>query len=108
MTRSLPERDWKCMRRLKADLLNNLCKRINKRSAEILTEDIDSEHKKYLSVFDHIHDSDRIVADCFDDWRRSTLMFKLYALHRHDLLKEEHIQQLSGETQQLLKELKTL
>ena len=86
MARSTPERDWKYMRKIHDDLLVRLCERINKKSIAILKEGIGSEHEKYLKLYKHIQNSDRIIADCFNDWRRSTLIMKLTAIQHHDLL----------------------
>ena len=102
MSRSTPEHDWKCMKKLRDDLLASLCKRINTQSSHILSETNISEYEKYLKHYDHIHESNGIIAECFDDWRRSTLMMKIYALHHNDLLKDNHTRQLSAEAQQRL------
>lgn len=103
MANSTPESDWKCMKKVQDDLLATLCERINKQSVSILQATHGSEHEKYQKHFKHTKDSDRIVAECFDDWRRSTLILKLIALQRHDLLTEEQMRQLSEETQRRLK-----
>jgi len=99
MRRTIPERDWKYMRRLKDDLLARLFRQINSQSLEILKQADVSDREKYRTLYAHIRDSDKIVADCFDDWRRSTLMEKVFLLCYHGLL-EEDIQELSEETQE--------
>ena len=106
--RSTPEHDWKYMRSVHDALLAALCARINTQSASILAELAGSEHEKYLSLYRHIQDSDKIIADCFNDLRRSNLMMKLNALQYHGILKDEHISQLSSETQERLQALKEL
>lgn len=106
MGQSPPERDWKCMKRLRDELLASLCKRINGQAAVILAGPEVSEHKKYLKLFEHMQASDRIVAECFDDWRRSTLLMKIHALESNGLLEAKHILLLSDETQQRLELMK--
>ncbi len=96
------------MKRLRDELLESLCKRINDQAEVILAGAEASEYKKYLKLFEHIEASDRIVADCFDDWRRSTLFLKIHALQHNGLLEEKHIRLLSDETQQRLELLKAL
>ncbi len=103
MARPIPERDWKFMRKIKDDLIASLCERINKQSIAILNKDHGSEHEKCRQLYKHVRHSDNIIADCFDDWRRSYLMMKLVALQKHDLLTQKHFEQLSEETQQVLK-----
>jgi len=103
MTYPLPERDWKAMRRIKDDLLAILCERINKESLAILSDPGKSEHEKYLALYKHIRESDHVVAECFNDWRRSKLLIRLSAIHAHGVLGAEHMQLLSDETQRKLK-----
>lgn len=100
MNRSIPEHDWKYMKKLKPELLDVLCARINSQSQQILADTGIGDYKKFLNLFDHINESNSIVAECFDDWRRSTLFFRLLALLHHDLLTHEHILNLSEDIQQ--------
>ena len=97
------EREWKYMRKIMKDLLSVLCNRINNKSITILKASDDSEHEKYLKLYRHIQQSDRIIGDCFNDWRRSKLFMKLVALNRNGLLTSDHLQQLSEDTRQRLK-----
>jgi hypothetical protein len=94
----LPERDWKYLRSIEKALLSELCRRINQRAVEIVQASSGSDHEKYLALFKHIEASDRIVGDCFDDWRRSNLDLKLRFLCRHQLITVEQILNLSDET----------
>ena len=106
MTESISERDWKYLRTIHDDLLASLCERINSQSEAILKQGKSSPHKTYLSLYRHIRDSDDIIARCFNDLRRSTLLMKLAAMHEQGLLTDIHIQNLSPETQERLKALK--
>ena len=101
-----PERDWKYMRKVQEDLLATLCERVNGQAMDNLKAEANSERERYGRLYRHVEESDDIVADCFDDWRRSTLLMKLVALQRHGLLTSDHIEHLSGETQEILKALK--
>lgn len=89
------EKDWKTMRHLKDELLQELCARINRQSRQILADESKSEHQRYLDLYRHIHDSDEIVAECFNDWRRSRLELRILSLRRHKLMTDEHVQRLS-------------
>ena len=101
----MPESDWKYMRKIEKELLNELCTRINKRAMIILEDQNSTEHEKYLSLYKHTVDSDKTVARCFNDWSRSTLLPRLYSINTNDLLTEEHLQNLSEKTRDLLKNL---
>jgi len=97
MFRELSEADWKYMRRLSPELLNRLCARINAETASILADMSLSEHERYLKVYKHIHESDRIVAECFNDWRRSRLLERIISIIHFDLITEEELAGLSEE-----------
>ena len=79
-------------------LLEVLCARINARTAEILREESLSQHERYLKVYQHLEKSDRIVADCFNDWKRSALWLRILFLLKHELLSAEQYEGLSEET----------
>ncbi|MDT8325716.1 MAG: hypothetical protein RRA94_16495, partial [Bacteroidota bacterium] len=81
----LEERDWKYMRRIHDEMLHVLCRRINYKAAEIAGREFGNPHEHYLELFTHVRESDKIVADCFNDWRRSNIHRKIRALREHDL-----------------------
>ncbi len=101
--RELAEVDWKYMRNLKPTLLNALCQRINAESLRLLTHGAGTPHERYQELYDHIQQSDGIIADCFDDWRRSTLFIKIGFLLQNDLLPDEDLLALTAETQEIIK-----
>jgi hypothetical protein len=103
MTPTILEKDWKYLSRVQPEMLSALCGRINRKAMEILGSDKTSEHEKYLALYRYLQDADRIVGDCFNDWRRSTIWLTVGILRRHGLLTEEHVQHLTDETQDLLK-----
>ena len=108
MSGSLPERDWKYLRSIEPELLSALCRKINQRAAQLLNSEFESEHKKYLAIYKHIKASDKIVADCFNDWRRSNLWLIVPLLRRYNLLKDEHIANLSDAARELLDKFEQL
>jgi hypothetical protein len=102
MSGTLPERDWKYLRGIEKDLLSELCRRINRRAQEIIQAKTGTEHEKYLALYRHMEESDLVVGDCFNDWRRSNLLLKLRYLQRHNLLGKEHLANLSDASLELL------
>jgi hypothetical protein len=98
---SIPEKDWKYLRKLQPELLNKLCAKINMISIELLQSD-KTDHEKFLGVYDLINDRNTDVADCFNDWRRSNIWIKLVTIDRNGLLTDEQVNGLSEETQDLL------
>ncbi|WP_045210498.1 hypothetical protein [Desulfonatronovibrio magnus] len=105
MTFSPPERDWKYILKIKNDLLASLCTRINHESMDILREGKGSEYDRYRALYRHIEKSDRIIGDCFNDFKRSNLLMKLIHLQFHQILKDEHVANLSPETRAKLEAL---
>ena len=105
--RSVPERDWKYMKGIREELLSALCLRINRKAQSIVRANDGSEHDKYLALYGHIKESDRIVGECFNDWRRSVIWSKILALRNHGLLTDAHVDGLSAETRDFLKRIKT-
>ena len=101
----MTEGDWKYLRSLHDELLEKLAQRINDRTRQILATPGLAEDKKRHQVYRHMKDSDHIIARCFDDWRRSTLLLRLLAIHREGLLTEEQFAHLSPMTQESLKAL---
>ncbi len=102
MTISIQESDWKYLRKRELDMLSTLFGRINEQSKDILNDQSASEHEKYLKMYDHIKKSDKIVADCFNDWRRSNIWLKIQYLRRYDLLTDEHLDQMSNGVRTLI------
>jgi len=102
---SCTEADWKYMRSIQPELLDKLARQINGVTAKILLSPKLQEIGKYRAVCQHLKESDQIVSRCFDDWRRSTLLPRLLAIHREGLLTEEQLQNLSPQAQECLKTL---
>lgn len=106
----LPERDWKYLRSIQQELLDRLCRRI---LAEIQAEIAEAEtnrsaHETYLSVYKLVDRSDHVIGDCCDDWRRSTIVARLYSLISLDLLSDEEQSHLSDETRERICQWKEL
>ena len=98
MSRDIPERDWKTMRAIEQDLLNTLADRINRRALAILSDPVPGPFQRYKALRQHVRDSNQIVGQCFDDWRRSNVLIKLVALRSHGLLTDAHLENLSPQT----------
>jgi hypothetical protein len=101
---AIPERDWKYLRRVQGQLLEALCSRINgeAEASQIVADHSLNQHERFLRLYAHVIERDAVVADCFDDWRRSNMLLKLLLLRKHRLLTDEHISKLSTETQRRL------
>ena len=97
------ERDWKYLKRIHDEMLASLCAGINQQAADLLQSPAESEHAKYLSLYNHLRKSDDILAESFNDWRRSTIVQKAACLYRHGVLTQEHLAQLSPDAQECVR-----
>lgn len=100
-----PEKDWKYLASIKQGLLEALSLRINEQARSLLDEEGVTEFEKSRALYRHVRDSDDIVAECFDDWRRSRFFLRCIALRKHGLLTDEHMACLSARTQESIKSL---
>ncbi len=85
-------------------MLERLCARILN---EVHNESDGSQikgslYQQYLKVFKTIQNMDEIVADCFDDWRRSRFILILLQLVRNNVITGEELSGFSEETKNRL------
>lgn len=102
----MQERDWKYMKSIREELLQQLCSRINARATVISAEQGCNSLEQYRALYSYIEEADQSIADCFDDWRRSMLSARVLALRRHGLLTQEHECHLSEDAQRFLDKIK--
>lgn len=103
MQRNFPESDWKTLSRLKPLALDRLCRRILQKSGNILDRAQEGgHHQAYLSLYKHIHASDEKIANCFNDWRRSSALEILINWRLENLLTEEEFAAFNSETRTIV------
>jgi len=108
LTGPIKERDWKYMRRIHDEMLHALCSRINQKAVDIATAEGKNPHERYHELYHYIEKSDSIIADCFDDWRRSSISAKILFLRRHGLLLNSHIKNFSESAKEWLSKVEEL
>jgi len=97
---NIPEADWKYMRTLQPALLERLCERINHKTSAILNDSTRTAYERYLAVFKKTPKDDRVVADCFDDWRRSTIFTRILTIYWQGLFTENELQGFTQQTRE--------
>jgi hypothetical protein len=80
--RAIPETDWKQLRALKTRALNDACARILDAVAQLVQNRDGREHEAYLALWELLQTQDDWIASLFDDFRRSTALYKLAAWQR--------------------------
>ena len=108
MSGPIEERDWKYLRSIHDEMLHALCARINGKAVEIVTGEGANPREQYLRLYRHIQESDGIVGECFNDWRRSTISGKITRLRHHGLFLDEHVEHLSESAQDWLAKVEEL
>jgi hypothetical protein len=101
--RAIPETDWKQLRALKTRALNDACGRILDAVAQIVQHRDGREHEAYLALWELLRKQDAWIAAMFDDFRRSTAVYKLAAWQRHGLVSERDVALFTDETQAAVK-----
>ncbi|MDR3671146.1 MAG: hypothetical protein P4L36_09890 [Holophaga sp.] len=99
MDSSLPESDWKIVRRLHDQALERFCQKVLsdiERINAVLTQ---KAHTRYLEIFKLVEEQDKEIEWIFNDLRRSNAMEHLCAMYSRKLLPEEDFALLSQETQ---------
>lgn len=105
---NLRESDWKYMQSIKDELLNELCSRINEGAAALATGDEGTPHERYLKLYKYIQEQDDVIAACFNDWRRTTIHWKMVLLRQRDLMRDEHVANLSERARKWLEQAEDL
>jgi hypothetical protein len=101
--RAIPETDWKKLRSLKTRALNDACVRILDAVAQLGLNREGREHEAYLALWELIRTQDAWIAAMFDDFKRSTAVYKLAAWQRHSLVSEGDLAAFTEETQAAVK-----
>ena len=77
MTREIPERDWKTLRRLTPRLLDRFCQKVLDEAVRLGKGSTQTSHERYLNLYRYLKKQDHPLGEAFDDHKRSTAFFKL-------------------------------
>ena len=101
--RSIPEKDWKQIRAIQSEKLALACDRILEAAEDIVEKRKENEHEAFLKLWEETSIGNRLIAELFDDLRRSNALFKLIAWRKNNLLSDAELELFSEETQQALR-----
>jgi hypothetical protein len=105
MTKDIKESDWKLFRRLHGVALERYCQRVIEEVKSVAEETSDSYHDGYLKIFLLLRESDKTLAQIFDDPRRSNALILLTNIIEEGLLSEEEILQFSPEALEVVESI---
>jgi hypothetical protein len=97
------EADWKTLRRLHPVALDRFCGRVLEECRQLLAEEGNTNHERYLALYRLLQERDEELADAFNDMRRSRAHLRLMRMQELGLLTENEVEEFSPETQELLK-----
>ena len=97
--RYIPERDWKKLRTMKEELLQEACDRILDKVKALLKNKGQNNHETYLLLWKLMKKEDDKIVDMFDDFKRSTAIMKLATWYDYKLIDSDTLKQFSEETQ---------
>lgn len=100
--REFPEKDWRQLRALQSEKLALACSQILQVAEAVVKDRKGKEHEAFLKLWEEMDSGNRLIAELFDDVRRSNALLKLMAWRRLNLLSDTEIASFSEETQQRL------
>lgn len=96
---SIPESDWKKVRRLKDLALERYCGRVLSDCERIARSEEGTSHQRYLELYKLIEKRDKVLARTFDRLSRSTATDRLASMYHHGLITDEEFADFTEETQ---------
>lgn len=98
--KTIHEKDWKLMRKLKDELLDQVCERIFQKVEAVSGGRGGHQYKSYLDLWKLLEKEDKRIGDMFDDLKRSNALIKLAHWRRCKLISDEVFSEFSEETRQ--------
>lgn len=103
--RDIRESDWKHLRSLHKIALERFCQRVLSDLQQRASLSSQTFHQRYLDIYQLVKQRDKLLAQIFDDPRRSTATYTIIALRRHGLLEDAEFAQFSEELRNLVAEV---
>jgi hypothetical protein len=105
MMKQFPESDWQKLRVIRERALQRYCAGILVwLRTQVETENLENAHKRYLAIYKEIDERDNLLADLFNDWRRSSAMMTLMSWTAHGLVTQDEFESLSEETRAMVQQ----
>ncbi len=94
---SITQSDWKKFKRVRDLALDRLCKRALDDVTKTASNDLESNHERYLSIYKKIKTYDKQIAKAFDTLSRSKVMSQMLMFVSMNLLDDSELEQFSDE-----------
>lgn len=99
MANDIRESDWKLFKEVRAAALERFCEGILAEVADLAGDQSKGSHERYLLVYGLIKERDALIADAFNDLRRSTMLRQLGFMWSLELVTDEEFARFSPEAQ---------
>ncbi len=91
MIRDIKEPDWKVFRKIRVTALDRFCQRVLDELCRIAVDTSQSNHERYLAIYELLHKQDKELAKMFDNPRRSSGLLQLTRMWSMELLTGEEL-----------------
>jgi len=96
----MKESDWKIFKQIKEKALDTFCRNSLKEFGSVINNDSETAHKRYLSLYEIVHDNDKELGLVFDGHSRSKAQMQLTAMRVREIADENLVKKLSSELQE--------
>ena len=98
MQDGMNESDWKVFRKLREVALDRFCERVLGKLQRVASDRSQTNHARYLAIWELMREEDKDLQMAFDASRRSVALMQLAFIQRHVLLTDEELGQFSPGT----------
>ena len=98
----MQESEWKRFRKLHVVALNRFCEKVLQEISQIGADARKSPHERYLQIYKVIQQQDKVIAEAFNDSRRSTALMQLAVIHSRGLITDDELSEFTQETRDVV------
>ncbi|MDH3635549.1 MAG: hypothetical protein OES20_12700 [Gammaproteobacteria bacterium] len=93
----MKEADWKIFKEIKEKALGSFCENAFSEFTEIIENESEHIHDRYLKLYKLVHEKDKELSDIFDGHSRSKAAFQLLLIRKMGLADKGLLQKISDE-----------
>ena len=107
--REIAEKDWKHFKTLHQLAVNRFSKETLSNISQIIaSKEIETKHEKYLEIYQYIKKRDKLLGDCFNEYRRSTAKLSILQIYNLGLFKPEEFNLFSDDVKDFVRKCNEL
>lgn len=101
----IPEKDWKKLRSIEEDLLDNACGVALANIKTLIDKRQGGNYKTFKNLWGAIKDEDKKIGHMFDDMKRSEAMLRIVFMFKYNIINEDLLGEFGDETQSFVKKM---